>query len=417
MRPGDPFGEVPTVPHMMMAAILLGACSENQLHSKETDPGGTSTAGQPEIRVDPPSVDYGAVPPGVSSAATVTIHNEGEASLHINGLDVAGGTPSVTWTTLSSPVVAPGGAVTTLITWTAEIGVDLQDDFRVSSDDPDEVRVRVPLTGTVYEGDLQVEPRAWDFGDLDVGAAATLTLAVSNIGVAPIEVSDSWYTSNDKDLHVLDMGGLAVLPTTFDPGESTEVVVEYVPSAAGSDEGALQIASNDPDEPLLVANQVGTGLDPCPVGATRPATLDLTADDSWRGWLDGEELSGINQDVWYGEDHFSWDLACGDHTLAVYVTDTAQVTSGLLTVLRINDAVAYVTGPEDWLMTDSLPDYDWREIAYDDSAWKVPEVCADLTPWGSFPTAYYGDGATWIWWTSACNNLGEAWFRLDFEVR
>lgn len=55
-------------------------------------------------------------------------------------------------------------------------------------------------------------------------------------------------------------------------------------------------------------------------------------------------------------------------------------------------------------------------MGYDDSSWHIPEVCSNTSLWGSTPQPFYDLGAQWIWWTSNCTDLGEAWLRLDFTV-
>ena len=56
-------------------------------------------------------------------------------------------------------------------------------------------------------------------------------------------------------------------------------------------------------------------------------------------------------------------------------------------------------------------------VGYDDSTWSPAAVCSGQTTWGTYwPAIYIAAGAEWIWWTSNCSDLEQAWFRLDFTL-
>ena len=394
-------------------ALLLAACSENALIAKDEASGPVEDTVAPDILVDPPAIDFGEVLPGASASATVQISNVGDDTLAMSGLTTSSGTITVTSV---NPVVAPGESVETVLTWTP-IDSGLNDVLEVNSNDPDQPRVDVPLTGTIPGGDLRIVPSYHDFGTVDVGDSDTVVLTVTNVGVGPIVVSDWRYDANDGDLRVLDAGGLTALPATLAPGASTEVLVEYMPSADGGDEGGLTVTSDDPDEPVIVANQVGYGedIDPCD-GYAQTVTVMLTADDSWRGWIDGTSFIGPNADSWTTSDTFEWELACGDHTLALYATDVAQSVSGVIAVVWVEGVVKFVSGPTDWTIVDTEPPADWTDVTFDDSAWNIPQVCSSSSIWGASPQPFYDQGAQWIWWSTSCSDLGQAWLRLNFTV-
>jgi hypothetical protein len=159
----------------------------------------------------------------------------------------------------------------------------------------------------------------------------------------------------------------------------------------------------------------GEEPDPCD-GFTQHVKLIITADDAWDGWIDGTEFTAPGQDAWSTIDTLEWDLACGDHALALYATDTGMVIAGVLAAIEVEGTVTFVSGPTDWTMIDTAPPADWTDPAFDDSTWHIPEVCADGSPWGTTPQPLYDLGARWIWWTSNCRDLGEAWLRLNFTV-
>lgn len=395
-----------------MTILLLAACSENNLVGKDDAAGPDGDAAAPDIVVEPASIDFGAVLPGATGVATVSITNVGDDVLNLANLSLRGDAADVTWTNLSSPLVRPGASVDTVVTWAPFGAGGLADALLVDSDDPDEARVAVPLAGAVPVGDIAVDPARWDFGSLEVGAEATTTVTVSNVGEGPLTISAWGWTATD-----LDMEAFEGAPMVLGAGESTDVPVRYAPSGAGVDEGTLTVSSDDPDTPSTGAQLFGAGTEPDPCdGFTQTVDLLITADDAWQAWIDGTEFTGPNSQSWSASDSFQWELPCGDHALAVYATDLAQAVSGLIAVVSVEGSVRFLSGPTNWTMLDSEPPAGWTDVSFDDAAWHIPEVCASRSIWGSSPQPFYDAGAQWIWWSSDCSSLGEAWFRLNFTV-
>lgn len=397
-----------------MVLLLLLACSETSLTGVKEDPDHSDTEVVPDITVDPAAIDFGVGVAGIPLTTTLEVGNVGTDTLIVGGLALDGG-GSVTWTDLSSTTLEPGATGSTVLTWTPSTR-SLSDALLVRSSDPDEPEVRVPLTGSVPAGDIEVDPTTHDFGSMDVGQSDSVAITVRNVGEGAVTVSDWTFGATDGDLRVLDAGLLSALPARMEPGDATLVWIEYAPSGAGGDEGSLTITSDDPDEPTTGAQVWGEGADdPC-AGLSQTVRLMITADDSWRGWMDGAEFAGPNQDTWSASDEFTWEMACGDHALALYATDTAQVISGVIAVVWVEDEVRFVSGPSNWTMIDASPSGTWTAPSYDDSSWHIPQVCTSTSPWGTFPEPFYALGAQWIWWSSDCTNLGEAWLRLNFTV-
>src|SRR5262245_19132490 len=148
---------------------LLFACTENKLVAVETTGAGNATTAAPDVEVSPPSVDFGVVDVDASASATITITNVGDATLTVDALALQDDDYDLSFTSVSSPLVVPGAAVDTVVTWTPHGAGGVDDALLVESDDPDESEVAVPLTGTVPVGDIVVDPASYDFGTLDVG--------------------------------------------------------------------------------------------------------------------------------------------------------------------------------------------------------------------------------------------------------
>lgn len=397
--------------------FYLLACSENELIAKDGNVAPVADEGAPDIVVTPESIDFGEVGWNAEGLATLVIANVGTTALHLERLSLAEPSTTLDWTALSSPIVAPGAEVEVVVAWAPDAPGPMSNRLLVDSDDPDEARAAVPLAGRVPYGEILVEPATHDFGTLEVGASATTTVTVSNVGAGLLTLDDWSYAATDADLSVVDAGALAALPAQLPPGASIDVVVQYAPTANGGDEGSFSISSDDPDRPSTGAQHFGNGeeYDPCE-GFTQSVSVFLTADDAWRGWIDGTEFNAPNQNAWNQFDTLEWELACGDHALSLYATDTAAAIAGVIAVVTIEGTVRFVSGPSNWTMLDVTPPADWTDPSFDDSAWYIPAVCGNTSIWGTAPQPFYDLGAQWIWWNTNCQSLGEAWLRLNFSV-
>ena len=136
------------------------------------------------------AIDFGEIAWGASASATVTITNVGDDTLLLDGLSLDVDDSEITMTAVTSPVVPPGGMVDTVVTWTPYAAGEMADTLLIDSDDPDEARVEVPLSGSVPHGEIAIDPETWDFGTLAVGATDTVMITVSNVGDGPLTVSD-----------------------------------------------------------------------------------------------------------------------------------------------------------------------------------------------------------------------------------
>ncbi len=104
--------------------------------------------------------------------------------------------------------------------------------------------------------DIAASPAALNFGDVFLGSSSDLILTVSNQGTLDLHVSA--LTTTNPAFSVV----APVVPFTITPGNSTPVTVRFTPVATGPQNGDLQIASDDPDEPTLSVPLSGNGIQP-----------------------------------------------------------------------------------------------------------------------------------------------------------
>ena len=121
----------------------------------------------------------------------------------------------------------------------------------------------------IYAPIILVEPQAISFGSIDPGLTASESFTISNIGDALLDIEGlEIMGSSTFALTAIDLSeGLA-------PEESMDVVVEYTPEEAGSeDSGSVLISSSDPATPMVEVTLWG-GVD-MPLLSISPNPLDL----------------------------------------------------------------------------------------------------------------------------------------------
>lgn len=125
--------------------------------------------------------------------------------------------------------------------------------------------ITVTLTGLLDKEEIFVSPMVLDFGSVTIGAVRSLTLIISNIGTANLNVNE---ISASSPFMVSDYDECSW--HTIPASSSCSVVVKFVPTFEGDFSGTLQIHSSDADRPIVATSLTGT------------ASLSLSG---WYGYL------------------------------------------------------------------------------------------------------------------------------------
>lgn len=234
-----------------------------------------------QIAVDPPEVVFGRVPPGEMAEQTIEVSNAGQAPLTIQAIQLQGDMDfSVTADGADpqdiladpdgdgTPGLAPGGDFTLTVSYApAAEGLD-EAQLSIVSDDPQTPDVRIPLSGNDTTGCILVDPGEMftiDYmpGDMDISAEVT----VENCGGQPLTVDNIRFRAGTPpEVFAFADDSLPEFPATLEPGSDPLVVTILVtPTEARVFRGALQIFSNDPEQPEIAiefqAVPPGGGMD------------------------------------------------------------------------------------------------------------------------------------------------------------
>jgi len=132
---------------------------------------------------------------------------------------------------------------------------------------------------------IQLEPAAWDAGDVGVGCAFEQAITVANIGDAPLDLVEWTFSATSEEFCV----SAYFASGEIYPGETRTITVYYEPRDELPDSAYLHVMSNDPSCPDALATQSGTG--------------------HLEGEVDEEFVAGGYQDTFpLGDDPVSWTI-------------------------------------------------------------------------------------------------------------
>jgi hypothetical protein len=229
----------------------------------------------PNVAATPSPFDFGPVTVGATVLQAFTVENTGSADLDVSGTQITG--PDAGDFAIVSGggpfVLGPGAQQVVEIEFTPSTVGPKNADFEIASDDPDTPVLVVPLTGAgVAAGapDIAVDPPSFDYGPVPVGATVPQAFTVENLGSVDLNVASTAITGADAADFAIAAGGGAF---TLAPGAQQVLEVEFTPGSIGPKSAALEVASDDPDTPLLTVPLTGEGI----AAGGGPSVLEIPA--------------------------------------------------------------------------------------------------------------------------------------------
>lgn len=113
---------------------------------------------------------------------------------------------------------------------------------------------------TIVDGDVTAGPsNNTDFGSVSLGGNASKAYTIQNTGSGPLSITGITFSgAGASDFHV---NPAITFPQNVDPATSMTVTVNFTPSAVGTRNATIYIASNDLDESTYDFTIQGIGLD------------------------------------------------------------------------------------------------------------------------------------------------------------
>jgi hypothetical protein len=217
---------------------------------------------KPEMAVSPASLDFGQVKVGTTAQQTVTISNLGTANLSLQTVSfVQDSNPDFSYTPFQLPLtIEPTGSVDVTVIFAPTVEGEALGVLKITGDDEENPFADIVMTGAGIVPDIMVEPVSMDFGQWLTGTSAVNTFVITNQGDADLVVESlSWAAGGSDDFAI---SALPELPLTIAPDSFYELEVMYTPTTAGAAAATLEIASDDPDQPVVTIVVAGEGIAP-----------------------------------------------------------------------------------------------------------------------------------------------------------
>ena len=260
--------------------LLLTSCSEYKIHTLNDDvsePGTIvvdSAEPEPEPEPDPPpptypdievshtAIDFGNLNAlGDVGTEVVTVKNVGDADLNVTDLRLNLGSSVYTLTPLGASILSPSQQSDFSVSYDPVTYETNSESVTITSNDPDEPTVTIPITGNGSAPVIDIDPYYHDFGVTLVGCDGEKEVVISNIGDVDLVVTSlDFYVSYPAELEISlyeDINGS--LPWTIPPASSKNVMIGHEPYDELTDSGFIEVGSNDPITPIARADQVADG--------------------------------------------------------------------------------------------------------------------------------------------------------------
>ncbi|MGE5090356.1 MAG: choice-of-anchor D domain-containing protein [Candidatus Levyibacteriota bacterium] len=229
----------------------------------------SATIGLPQAAVTA-GLNFGTVCSGSTVDQTLTVTNTGQAPLTISSVAI-GGAATVGLSVLPTPslpqTLAVGASLTFTVrfTPTGSSGGPIAGSVVVTSDDPTNASISVPISGNVGVGTATLSSNALDFGGVATDNRtspnmADRTVTIGNTGSCSLSLgSASIAGTNAGDFTIV---GAPALPVSIASASSLTLTLRFNPSAAGARSATLQLGTSDPAHPSQSVALTGTGLVP-----------------------------------------------------------------------------------------------------------------------------------------------------------
>jgi hypothetical protein len=308
---------------LVVGASLSGGCSEYDIAAKE-EPAPDVV---PDIRIDPPALEYGTLSTGEEEVKTFTVKNVGDEALEVSDVAVDVGLSFAIASSSPLSFLLEPGETQDIDVMFSPLGAENYGTVLVYSNDPDTPEAPVDLLGFGGVPELQITPTSYTFEDTFIPCGAEVDVEFKNIGNEPLEITDVAYTSGG--LLSFDNRGVT-LPFTLEPGEHVEVGVVFEATSAGADTGTIEVTSNDP-RGVVTADQSGEGAYASEVTETFLEPGIPPVDVLWTIDQSGSMSADNRPDIRQGVPGFIAELdAVADYHLIQVTKDTGCANGGVI---------------------------------------------------------------------------------------
>jgi hypothetical protein len=203
-----------------------------------------ATPPQPQIQV-PGDLDLGATCGGATGGGKLDVCNTGKADLVVSSISSSSPQFTVTPPSAGFPVTISHDFCFPFQVRFTPTGTGPQTaTLTIASNDPDHPSTLINVAGTGTERDVRVAGST-DFGVTSAWSPAEKTVSVCNVGSCDLTVSSAAAPCSEFAL------AANPFPATLRPGACLDLGVRFTPRFQGLRTCDLNLASDDPDSPLV----------------------------------------------------------------------------------------------------------------------------------------------------------------------
>jgi hypothetical protein len=268
---------------MSVMALGLSACDDDE------GGGGLRLTQSGLLVTSPEQVIFPVLVEGQRETRSLSVSNRGSAEVIISALAVSPASELFSVTRLE------GEALSFPLTIAAEETLELVVTYEAGAEQPSgdeavlirtnistQLEVSVPIVTSNASPEIIASRPEVSFEAVDAGERAEERLTLTNVGEAPLLISELRLSNPEFSASFIDQSGEVVqVEDALEPtlsiasGEGVEVTIAYAPAQAGADLDELRVVSNDPTTPNLTIPIRANGAAPCL--QLTPSSLDFGA--------------------------------------------------------------------------------------------------------------------------------------------
>ncbi|OQY26638.1 MAG: hypothetical protein B6244_13025 [Candidatus Cloacimonetes bacterium 4572_55] len=205
-------------------------------------------------------LNFGSVRVGQTRELSLTISNNGQADLEMEGLSFDNDQFQLTSPGFPLPNVAPNEELTLSVVFQpTEIG-DQTGVMSLSCNDPNQTNFDLSLIGVGARAQLTTIPEAVDFGQVYIGRDSTISIRSRNSGSASLTIVELSISDNVQ-YHTRIDSSPSDLPITLLPNAEIEIELTFQPTIADVNPADLSIFLDDEvGSEEIVTSVVGQGI-------------------------------------------------------------------------------------------------------------------------------------------------------------
>ena len=222
------------------------------------DMGALSFTHQPELAVAPEQLNF-RTRVGMELERSFTIENVGAIPAHVTSISIEGEAPFEFEAIEEAIEIAPEEEYEVIVTFAPDEEGEFNSVIEIETDDPDNEVFEVALSGFAEPPipQIMIDTETIDYREVALRVDSSVDLTISNGGDVTLIVEEITIGGEQADVIQISVDALEV-----EPDENQVVTVTATPGVLGQFNASLSISCNDPDQPEVNIDILGSAVLP-----------------------------------------------------------------------------------------------------------------------------------------------------------